>query len=139
MKSVIGKCLFGLGVGFFCGYVIIAVGLGSVCASLYKVAAPIVCSEDQSLEVVKHRHSWRPGATMWTATVYRVDRKTGRKTDCTTLAKLVSGAIYGLGIFVLLLPRICRKTARPVAERAPGAPDESPPACSADEGSAELK
>lgn len=146
MKNVIGKCLFGFGVGFFCGYVIISVGLGSVCPSLYKVATPIVCRDNQSLEVVQHRHSWRPGTAMWTATVYRVDRATGKKEDRTSLVKLVSGAIYGLGIFVLLLPRICRKTPRPAAELARGAPDnepaastESTPAASIDEKLAKLK
>ncbi len=82
MKNVIGKCLFGFGVGFFVGYVIIAVGLGTVCPWLYKVATPIVCRDNQSLEVVQNRHSWRPGATMWTAKIYRVDPKTKRKEDC---------------------------------------------------------
>ena len=83
---------------------------------------------------------------MWTARIYRVDPKTNRKEDCTSLVKLVSGAIYGFGIFVLLLPRICRKTARPAAGPAPGAPDgepaattESTPAGSIDEKLAKLR
>ncbi|MBI2441679.1 MAG: SHOCT domain-containing protein [Lentisphaerae bacterium] len=146
MKNVIGKCLFGCGMGFFCGYVIIAVGLGSVCPSLYKVASPIVCGDNQSLEVVQHRYSWRPGTAMWTAAVYRVDRATGNKEDRTSLVKLVSGAIYGLGIFALLLPWICRKTVRPAAGGSPGAHDvepsattESTPAGSIDEKLAKLR
>lgn len=128
MKNVIVTGLLGLGISFFCGYLIIAVGLGSLCTSLYKVAAPIVCRHNQHLEVVQNRYSWRPGAVMWTATVYCVDQATGQKEDRTSLVKLVSGAVYGLGIFVLLLPRICRKTARPAAERAPGAPNGEPDA-----------
>lgn len=147
MKNALATGLLGLGISFFCGYLIVAVGLGSVCTSLYKVAAPIICRHNQYLEVVQHRYSWRPGAAMWTATVYRVDSATGRKEDRTSLVKLVSGAIYGLGIFVLLLiPWTCRKTARPGAERAPGPPNgepaataESAPVRSIDEKLAKLK
>ena len=114
----------GLGVGLFFGYVVIAVGLGSVMPSLYKVATPIVCRDNQSLEVAQQRHSWRPGATMWTATIYIVDEATGKKEDRTSFVKLVAGSIYGLGIFVLLLPKICRKTARPAAQPAANAPGD---------------
>lgn len=118
MKRFVAKCLFGLGVGFFCGYLIVSVGLGAVCPSLYKVAGPIVCGEGQRLDVIQHRHSWRPGAVMWTATVYLVDESTGKKEDRTSVVKLAAGAVYGLGIFVLLLPLLCRKTPPLAAARA---------------------
>lgn len=138
--------LFGLGFSFFCGYVIIAVGLGSVCTSLLKVAGPIVCRQNQHLEVVQNRYSWRPGAVMWTATVYCVDSATGEKEDRTSLVKLVSGAIYGLGIFVLLLPSMCRKPTRLLVVRPVGTPGgesattaESGPGRSSDERLAQLK
>lgn len=146
MRKAIVATLVGLGISFFCGYVIIAVGLGSVYTPLYKVAAPVICRDNQYLEVVQNRYSWRPGAVMWTATVYCVDPATGQKEDRTNLVKLVSGAIYGLGIFVLLLPLMCRKTPRPAAERVPGAPNrepsataESAPVRSIDEKLAKLK
>lgn len=143
MKRFVAKCLFGLGVGFFCGYLIISVGLGAVCPSLYKVAGPIVCGKDQRLEVVQHRHSWRPGAVMWTATVYLVDESTGKKEDRTSVVKLAAGAVYGLGIFVLLLPLLCRKTPPLAAARAyrisPIPTATSAPARSAHEKLAELK
>ena len=76
MKKIVSNSLFGLVVGFFLGYVVIAVGIGTACPSLYKVASPVFCSGDQHLEVVQNRHSWRPGATMWTATIYVVDPET---------------------------------------------------------------
>lgn len=144
MKSIIGKLLFGYGVGFFFGYVVISVGLGSVCPALYKVATPIVCREEgQSLEVEQQHHSWRPGANMWTARIYRTGPGRGQKEDCTTSAKLVAGAIYGLIIFILLLPKLCRKTPPPVVEQAqggePATPAESTPSRSTDEKLAELK
>jgi len=146
MKNIIGKCLFGYGVGFFFGYVVIAVGLGAVCPSLYKVATPVVCGESESLEVIQNRHSWRPGATMWTATVYIVDESTGKKENRTSMVKLVAGAIYGLGIFILLLPRLCRKRTNPVVEPATNSPADTPvataeagPAGSIDEKLAKLK
>jgi len=41
MQRLVAKCLLGLGVGFFYGYIIIAVGLGAVCPFLYKVASLI--------------------------------------------------------------------------------------------------
>lgn len=122
MNKAIGTGLFLIVVSFFCGYLIISVGIGSVYAPLYKVATPIVCRSNQRLEVVQNRYSLRPGETMWTATIYRVDPKTNRKENCTGLVKLVSGAIYGLGIFVLLLLLIWRKASRPVAEQASIAP-----------------
>ena len=128
MKNALATGLLGLGISFFCGYLIVAVGLGSVCTSLYKVAAPIICRHNQYLEVVQHRYSWRPGATMWTATVYCVDPATGRKEDRTSLVKLVSGAIYGLGIFVLLLPGIYRAAKRSAMKLAPAASGVGPAA-----------
>ena len=83
---------------------------------------------------------------MWTATVYCVATATGQKRDCTSQVKLVSGAIYGLGIFVLLLPLMLRKKSRPLADRASGAPigapaaaTESAPGRSIDEKLAKLK
>jgi hypothetical protein len=122
MKKIIAIGLFWFGVSFFCGYLIISVGLGSVCPFLYKAATPIVCSNNQYLEVVQNRYSWRPGEAMLTATIYRVDPATGQKENRTGLVKLVSGVIYGLGIFVLLMLRIYRKkTASPVAKQDPGA------------------
>lgn len=140
MKRFIAKCLFGLGVGFFCGYVIISVGLGAVCPSLYKAAGLIVCGDNQRLEVVQHRHSWRPGAVMWTATVYLVDESTGKKVDRTSVVKLAAGAVYGLGIFVLLLPLLCRKTPPPAGAQARGGgPATSAPARSTHEKLAELR
>ena len=77
---------------------------------------------------------------MWTARIYLVDPETGDKQDRTTLVKLVAGAIYGLGIFVLLLPRICRKTPAPAAKHTPSSPGNEPDAArSIDERLAELK
>jgi len=147
MKNAIATGLIGLGICFFCGYVIISVGLGSVCTSLYKVAAPVMCRDNQHLEVVQNRYSWRPGTVMWTATIYRVDPATGQKEDRTSSVKLVAGAIYGLIIFVLFLPLVCcRKSARCAAEGAPGVPagapaatTESVPLHSIDEKLAKLK
>jgi hypothetical protein len=122
MKKAIVIGLFFLGISFFCGYVIIAVGIGSVYPPLYKVSTPIVCRSNQQLEVVQKRYSWRPGEAMWTATIYCVGPETNQKENCTGLAKLVAGAIYGLGIFVLCLPLIWRAATRPIAERAASAP-----------------
>ncbi len=143
MKGFVARCLFGLGVGFFCGYVIISVGLGAVWPSLYKVAGPIVCGDGQRLEVVQHRHSWRPGAVMWTTTIYLVDESTGKKEDRTSVVKIAAGAVYGLGIFVLLLPLLCRRTSRLAAAQAYGrgftASAISAPARSTHEKLAELK
>lgn len=143
MKRFVAKCLFGLGVGLFCGYVIISVGLGAAFPSLYKVAGLILCGDDQRLEVVRHRHSWRPGAVMWTTTIYLVDESTGKKEDRTRVVKLAAGAVYGLGIFVLLLPLLFRRTSPPAAAQAygggPTATATSAPARSTHEKLAELR
>ena len=116
-KAIVFLCF-----SFFCGYVIIAVGIGSVYNPLYKVASPIVCGANEQLEVVQNSYAWRPGETMVTARISCVDPENNNKKDRTGLAKLVSGAIYGLGIFVLCLPLIWRKATRPVAEQTTGAP-----------------
>ncbi len=143
MKRFIAKCVFGLGVSFFCGYFIVSVGLGAAFPSLYKAAGPIVCGDRQRLEVVQHRHSWRPGAVMLTATIYLVDESTGKKENRTAMVKLAAGAVYGLGIFVLLLPLLCRRTPLAVVARAhgggPSATAASAPARSSDEKLAEIK
>lgn len=120
MRSLAARCLFGLGVSFFCGYVIISIGLGAVWPSLYKVASPLVCRGGQRLEVAQHHYSWRPGTAMWTATIYVVDESTGKKKDRTDVVKLAAGAAYGLGIFVLLLPKLCRRTMPSASAQAHG-------------------
>jgi hypothetical protein len=142
MKSLAARCLFGLGVGFFCGYVIISVGLGAAFPSLYKAATPIVCGKGQRLEAVLHRYSWRPGAVMQTATIYLIDESTGKKENCTGRVKLAAGAVYGLGIFVLLVPALCRRSSPPAAAQAyggrPAATGVSAPAPSIHERLAKL-
>ena len=119
MNSIFGKLLFGLGVAFFIGYVVISVGLGAVVPSVYKVAAPIVCGEGETLKVVQKTESWRDGATATSAKIFIVSGL--KKDDQTSKVKLLSGAIYGLAVFVLMLPKLCRKTT-------PATTPEEPPA-----------
>lgn len=146
MKKALVAGLVLFGISFFFGYVVLAVGIGSVCPSLYKVAAPIVCGPNQKLEVVQNRHSWRPGATMWTATIYRIDTETNDKEDCTSRVKLAAGAVYGVGIFVLFFLLGLTKGARSAAKRASSPPTgeqaatpASSPAGTIDERLAKLK
>lgn len=120
MSTLIKICLFGLGVSFFCGYVIISVGLGSVWPALYKAAEPIICQEGQSLNVDITRHTWKPGSAMWTARITRVGPGHFKKEDVTSQAKLAAGSVYGLGLFLLFLPRMIRNTRRSTAGPAPG-------------------
>ena len=125
MNSVFGKLVFGLGIAFFFGYLAISVGLGAVMPSLYKVATPFLCEEGESLEVVQKTQRWRDGASMVSARIFIVSGL--KKEDRTSAVKLVSGAVYGLAIFLLLLPKLCRKT-KPVAasEESVTPPSEDP-------------
>ncbi len=111
MKGYLITGLILLGISMFCGFMVFAVGAGSLFTPLNQIARPFVCG-DQQMEVVQHKYSYQPGETTTTITAYCVDPQTGQKEDKTGLVQLVVGVIFGLVIFVVLGIAALRLTAK---------------------------
>ncbi len=91
-----------LGSSLFCGFVVIAGGLGSFFPPLNQVAKPFVCGSDV-MQVEQHVYSYKPGSTSYTITVYCVDGTTGAKKDVTNQAQSIIGLISSAILFVPFL------------------------------------
>ncbi len=109
MKDKIIPLLIVLGLSLFCGFIIIAPGLGSLDSHLNRIAAPILCS-DRSLQIEKDSYVYIPGEGTHQVTAYCVDLGTGEKQDASkelmqVISKLqiVTGFISGLIVFGLAM------------------------------------
>jgi hypothetical protein len=85
----------------FCGIIGMGIALGSIVPKVNGVAGPIVCGTQRE-EISRYTASYTPGRVDTTTNVYCIDPVTGNKRDVTFLISLVSGAVYGLVIFVVV-------------------------------------
>jgi hypothetical protein len=95
-----------LGISLFCGVVVVSGGLGGFFPQINQVAGPLVCGSAE-MQVEQHVHSYRPGATSYTVSIYCIDPASGAKNDVTGQAQLIAGAIYSLILFLPLLLAAC--------------------------------
>lgn len=91
-----------LGVGLFCGLLMISVALGSIFPKINSIAGPLVCGS-QSLDITQYTASYSPGSVDTTTTIYCVDTASGTKREVTPLIVLVAGLIYSLIIAAIIL------------------------------------
>ena len=101
MKKHASNVILLLGLSFFFGYVVFAVGLGSFFPQLNLVAQPFVCGSDE-LQVDQDITQIRPGEKTFTVGSFCVD-STGAKRDVTEPVRLVTGIIYSfppLGVMI---------------------------------------
>jgi hypothetical protein len=91
-----------LGVGLFCGLLMISVSLGSIFPKINSIAGPLVCGS-QSLDITQYTASYSPGSVDTTTTIYCVDTASGTKREVTPLIVLVAGLIYSLAIAAIIL------------------------------------
>jgi hypothetical protein len=101
MKGI-STCLGMLGVGMFCGIILISVALGSIFPKVNSIARPMVCGNEM-LDITQYTAPHTPGSVDTTTKDYCIDPATSSKREVTPLIVLVAGIIYGLIIFVLLL------------------------------------
>ncbi len=103
MKSKIG-CLFWFFLFcWFIGAIVISTGLGSFFPSINLVSKPLVCPHGE-LESQRHVYRPYPGTTIINVTWSCMDESSGAKRELgDTLVVLVSGAFYGVLLFVLAL------------------------------------
>ena len=86
----------------FLGITGISIGLGTVYPSVNRITRPFLCPRG---EMIVETQTYRPvpGETITTLTWYCADRETGARTELSILAMtLYAGAIYGLGLFVVV-------------------------------------
>ena len=105
MKQFISTAAILFGVSLFCGIVIIGIGFGAAFPIISRIAAPITCP-GRDLQLSTDTSSYAPGETTTLITWTCVDPQTGAKLDVSTSTTLVSGVIYSLLLFLVLMLRI---------------------------------
>jgi hypothetical protein len=88
-------------ISFFCGFIVFAVGLGSLFPQMNQVARPFVCG-DQEMEVKQYVSHYRPGETSWTIQAFCVTAA-GNKVDRTGWVQFTAGLIYSILPFIILV------------------------------------
>lgn len=95
------KFAVGLVFCLFMGITAISVGLGAAFPSINQIAQPVVCPGG-TMGVDSHRYVPYPGKTVITRNWYC--ETSGERSELSMFPiALVSGGIYGLGLFILLL------------------------------------
>ncbi len=127
MKSKIG-CLFWFFLFcWFIGATVFSVGIGSFFPSINFVSKPLVCPRG-NLEPQRHVYRPYPGTTIINVTWSCTDESSGVKREVgDTLVVLVSGAFYGVLLFVLALifwPALTRGVPAESQAGIAGTPDE---------------
>lgn len=88
-----------LGVSLFCG-LMIAVAGGAVYPPLVRVAAPVACDGEFTIE--SSRYSYQTGQSGTQHRVFCTNRESGARAEITFYALFIAFLIYSLIIFVVL-------------------------------------
>ncbi len=109
MKEKVIPILIVLGLSMFCGFVVIAGGLGTLTSPLNVLAAPLVCG-DRSLDIERDDSAYIPGEGTTRVTAYCFNPQNGEKQDVSadlmgviTGLQILSGFIAGLVVFVIAM------------------------------------
>lgn len=101
IKGILGAALGLFAISFFCGFIVFAIGFGSLFPQMNQVARPFVCG-DQTLEVKQYVSHYRPGETSWTIQAFCVTAA-GNKVDRTGWVQFTAGLIYSIVPFIILV------------------------------------
>ena len=100
MKTKFSSCLTLFGISLFVGFVLVAVAGGALFPSLLRISAPVVCHG--TFQIESHSYS-QPGQYSVTHQVFCTDTGDGTRKEITIAAILVSGLLYSVGIFIMIL------------------------------------
>lgn len=89
-----------LGPSLFCGLMIATAG-GALYTPLYRVAAPLACDGEFTIE--SRRYSYKPGQTGVEHKIFCKDNASGTRTEITLYAAFIAFLIYSGLIFIGLL------------------------------------
>jgi hypothetical protein len=78
MKDKIIPTLIVLGLSMFCGFIVIATGLGTLTSPLNQIAGPMMCGA-RTLEIEKDSSAYIQGEQTHKVTAYCVDQRTSEK------------------------------------------------------------
>ena len=109
MKEKVIAILIVLALSMFCGFIVIATGMGTLTSPLNRIAGPMVCGEKEFI-IEQDTSVYIPGEETTRVTAYCVDPETAAKQDVSLdvmrriqLLQLVTGCISGLVIFSLAM------------------------------------
>ena len=118
MKDRIIPMLIVLGFSLFCGFVIIANGLGTLTSPLNRIAGPAICGGRQ-FEIERDGSAHIQGEQTHKVTAYCVDERNGKKQDVSYellagIAKLqiAAGFLSSLIFFALAMTFLTRAARR---------------------------
>ena len=104
MKLNISIIVILLFFSLFCGVFIISLGIGSEFTAVNTIMSPLVCGGDK-MEVAWQYNVAHPGQTFFGSRWLCVDETTGAAQDASTKTTLISGIVYGLIIFAIIMAR----------------------------------
>ena len=102
MKLNISIIVILLVFSLFCGVFIISLGIGSEFIAVNTVMSPLVCGTEK-IEVAWQYNVAHPGKTFFGSRWLCVDEATGAAQDASTKTNLISGVVYGLIIFAIVI------------------------------------
>ena len=86
----------------FSGIFVISLGIGSEFTTVNTVMSPLVCGTER-IEVAWQYNVAHPGRTFFGSRWLCVDESTGAAQDASTKTTLISGVVYGLIIFLIII------------------------------------
>ena len=102
MKLNISIIVILLVFSLFCGFFIISLGIGSEFTAVNTVMSPLVCGTER-IEVASQYNVAHPGKKFFGSRWLCVDETTGAAQDASTKTNLISGAVYGLMLFAIVI------------------------------------
>ena len=102
MKLNVSMIIILFAFSVFCGVFIISLGIGSEFTTVNTVMSPLVCGS-QKIEVAWEYNVAHPGKTFFGSRWLCVDETTGAAQDASIKTTLISGLVYGLLIFAIVI------------------------------------
>ena len=102
MKLNVSNIVILLVFSLFCGVFIISLGIGSEFTTVNTVMSPLVCGIER-IEVAWQYNVAHPGKTFFGSHWLCVDETTGAAQDASTKTNLISGLVYGLMLFAIVI------------------------------------
>ena len=102
MKFNLSTSIILLAFSLFCGVFIISLGIGSEFTAVNTVMSPLVCGT-QKIEVAWEYNVAHPGKTFFGSRWLCVDETSGAAQDASIKTTLISGLVYGLLIFAIVI------------------------------------
>ena len=103
IRELAGSAGCSLGVSFFIGFILVAITAGSIWPGIDQFAASGIICRYGTFQIHQDTYSYRPGQSDTMTTDTCTTHATGVKRDVSGLTTVVSGLVYSLTLWVIIL------------------------------------